>query len=144
MLLTIALALALSAEADAGADEEEPEAPRWRELGEGDGGLDAPPIATSGKRSTALTVKQVSGSGGTMHFAETTVISCGRCGTPLELKSAASPLIDQVIELGEKRYLLLGWTSGGGGTQAIHVLLVHVGAGGPELIDQLEWYSTRG
>lgn len=143
MFLTFALALALNAAPDAGPDdEEEPEAPAWRELGEGDGGLEAPSIANSGKRSTALTVKQVSGSGGTMHLAEKTVISCGRCGAPLALRSAA--LIDHVLDVGEKRYLLLGWSSGGSGTQSVHVLLVHVGPGGPELIDELQWYSTRG
>lgn len=126
MLLTFALAFALNAAPDAGPDEEEePDAPAWRELGEGDGGLEAPSIASSGKLSTALTVKQVSGSGGTMHFVEETLISCSRCGAPLKLKSA--PLINHVLDVGEKRYLLLGWSSGGSGTQTVNVLLVHVG-----------------
>jgi len=80
MLLSVAVALTPAAAPDAGLAEEEEEAPAWRELGEGDGDVEAPSVFESVKRSTALTVKQSSGSGGTMHFNEQTVVSCGRCG----------------------------------------------------------------
>jgi hypothetical protein len=143
LLLTIALALTLTAEPDAGLDEAPEEGPRWQELGEGDGGVDAPSISGSAKLSTALTVKQVSRSGGTMHFAEKTVISCGRCGAPLVLKREQAPLIDHVLDLGGRRYLLLGWSSGGNGFQSVQVLLVAVGPQGPQLIDELDWFSSR-
>lgn len=142
MILSIAVALTLAAAPDAGPEEEEDEAPRWKEFGEGDGGIEAPAVFEAVKRSTALTVKQSSGSGGTMHFSEQTVVSCGRCGAPLVLPGSA--LIDHVIDLGQKRSLLLGWSSGGSGMQTTHVLLVEVGAGGPRLVDELEWFTTRG
>ena len=128
MLLTIAL-LTLNA------------AP-WLELGRGaDGGVEAPSIASSGKLSTALELKQVNDSGGTMHFASKTVLSCAACGRPLQL--ATSALIDHVVDLGESRFLLLGWSSGGGGEQSVHALLVRLGTNGPELVDQLVWSTTR-
>jgi hypothetical protein len=124
VLITIALALILNAEP-------------------ADGGGEAASIASSSKLSTALKVTQVDGSGGTMHFAQKTVISCVRCGRPLQLKTETGPLIDHVVELGDKRFLLLGWSSGGGGQQSVHALLVHVASGGPELIDELEWSTAR-
>lgn len=143
MILGIALALALTAEPDAGAagEQEEDDAPTWREFGDGDGGVEAPPIFSSGKFSTGLTVKQKSGSGGTMHFAESTTVSCGRCGPPLQLGDSA--LIDHVLDLGQKRYLLLGWSSGGSGRQSLHLFLIHVGANGPKVVDELSWGTTR-
>jgi len=143
MLLSLALSFALAAP-DAGApsgEEEEEDAPTWRAFGEGDGGLDAPPLFSSKKLSTALTVHQKSGSGGTMHFAESTTITCAKCTTPLRLTNDA--LIDHVLALGEQRYLLLGWASGGSGRQSLHVLLVHVGASGPRVIDELTWSTSR-
>src|SRR4051794_16580668 len=105
MLQAVAVAVLLNA------------APVWLELGHGtDGGIDAPSIAGSDKLTTELEVKQVNESGGTMHFASKTVISCARCGRPLQLASA--PLIDHVLELGDRNFLLLGWSSGGGGEQS--------------------------
>jgi hypothetical protein len=48
-----------------------------------------------------------------------------------------------VLDLGERRYLLLGWASGGSGRQSLHVLLIHVGPTGPRLVDELKWSTTR-
>jgi hypothetical protein len=84
---------------------------------------------------------------GTTHVASELVVTTPR-GT-LKLAIAPDdeggepiPLIEQIDKLGDDRWLLLGWTSYGGGMQTEHALLVD-GSATPRIVDTLAWTTDR-
>lgn len=87
------------------------------------------------------------GETGTMHYAERVVLSVGP-GAPVELTTdveagTLAPIVERAIDLGGA-YLVLGWSSWGGGTQTNTALIVESGrCGGLTLVDRLDVVSSR-
>lgn len=87
------------------------------------------------------------GETGTMHYAERVVLSVGP-GAPVELTTdveagTLAPIVERAIDLGGA-YLVLGWSSWGGGTQTNTALIVEGGrCGGLTLVDRLDVVSSR-
>ena len=76
------------------------------------------------------------GSTGTSHYADALRLRVAD-GPALILKSqgdgALLPLPGPQFPLGENHVLLLGWSSGGGGMETIHALLLKIDGGKPTL-----------
>jgi hypothetical protein len=53
------------------------------------------------------------------------------------------PLVDHVLAAGTSRWIVLGWSSYGGGMQSEHVWLVEDGKSGPQIVDSIMWTTTR-
>jgi hypothetical protein len=87
---------------------------------------------------------------GTMHFARKLILRLAS-GERLELPDKASrrrgeeqlPILERVLDAGRGRWVLLGWRSGGGGTQSTVAWLVARREGGLALLDRLELFTSR-
>ncbi len=101
------------------------------------GAASVPPIGL-GQTTKALTVKQQSGSGGTMHYSTRVELSIDG-GTRAVLPGRQAPIVDHVVAL-DGAWLLLGWASGGSGFQS-HELQVVSGALAP--VAKLTWFTYR-
>jgi len=96
---------------------------------------DAPPDLKVEKRlPTAST--------GTMHFAEIVVLRVGRA-RPLVLEGELAPIPGPYVRLGDSRFLLLGWSSGGSGMQTLHALSLAVVGGAVTLVAELTLQTDR-
>ncbi|WP_257385974.1 hypothetical protein [Tahibacter caeni] len=94
--------------------------------------------------SVAATLPQ--DSTGTMHYAESLTIGIGDAA-PLRMQAPPGaellPLPGPCHRLGGRRFLLLGWSSSGGGMQSIQALVVAVRAGAVVRVDRLDYVSAR-
>jgi hypothetical protein len=84
---------------------------------------------------------------GTTHVAEALAITTARGTLRLESRdedddAPALPLVEQVYSAGPSRWVVLGWSSFGGGMQTEHVWLVD-GKGAPRIADKLAWTTDR-
>jgi len=67
----------------------------------------------------------------------------GRDETADPLHLEPLPLVDRALGAGPHRWVLLGWSSYGGGMQSEHAWLVEDAASGPRIVDQLMWTTDR-
>ena len=79
---------------------------------------------------------------GTMHYAVKVTVALGEA-TPLVLEGPMLPIPGPHFRLGDSRFLLLGWSSGGSGMQTMHVLLIRVRRGAVVLDRELTVMTDR-
>ena len=93
---------------------------------------------------SALTVQTQypEGETGTTHFVETLTLSI-TSARPLRVPGSFLPIPGPSFQLPDARFILLGWSSPGGGMQSMHALLVGVRAGSVTLFDQLIYFTDR-
>ena len=88
------------------------------------------------------------GNTGTMHYADGLTLTAP-CAPPLRLEGKAAqdgtllPLPGPSFRLPGARYLLLGWSSSGGGLQGVHALLLACGDERLRLVDRLDVVTDR-
>ncbi len=80
---------------------------------------------------------------GTTHVADELVITTKRGKLRLESdeeSGLAIPLVEKVYSAGRGRWVVLGWSSFGGGMETVHAWIVDAT---PRVIDKLEWTTDR-
>ena len=93
-------------------------------------------------------VDRPDGDTGTMHYAEGLTLTAP-CARPLRLPGSAPdgdtllPLPGPSFRLPGARYLLLGWSSSGGGLQGVHALLLACGDATLRVVDRLDVVTDR-
>lgn len=78
---------------------------------------------------------------GTTHVAEALAITTAR-GT-LQLGDGGLPLVERVLAVDARHWLVLGWSSFGEGMQSEHAWLVEDLGVGPVVADSLTWTTDR-
>jgi hypothetical protein len=80
---------------------------------------------------------------GTTHVADELVITTKRGKLRLqsdEESGNALPLVEKVYDAGRGRWVVLGWSSFGGGMETVHAWIVDAT---PRVLDKLEWTTDR-
>lgn len=95
-----------------------------------------------------VAVDRPGGNTGTMHYADGLTLTAP-CAPPLRLEGKAAqdgtllPLPGPSFRLPGARYLLLGWSSSGGGLQGVHALLLACGDATLRVVDRLDVVTDR-
>lgn len=106
------------------------------------------PLVASAASDLEVAVDHPDGDTGTMHYAEGLTLTAP-CAQALRLQGsgpageALLPLPGPSFRLPGARYLLLGWSSSGGGMQGVHALLLACGDERLRLVDRLDVVTDR-
>ena len=106
------------------------------------------PLIASAASDLLVAVAGPGGDTGTMHYAEGLTLTAP-CARPLRLPGSAPdgdtllPLPGPSFRLPGARYLLLGWSSSGGGLQGVHALLLACGDATLRVVDRLDVVTDR-
>ena len=110
-------------------------------------GCAPPPEGSGGQSGLTVRVRESQADTGTMHYAERLEVFSGR-GRPLVFvtdveKGVLAPLVERQVPVAPRHFLLLGWSSWGGGMETVQALLVRADPGGVVLRDRLELTTDR-